>query len=108
METSKPAADHDIEVYRTTLMSTCSSVCYLARLVVLQPALQVSSIDPRMKAAPLKGLQVPGGGEARSYHCMESVVEGCRVLVGPLVLWASPNKQTNKPTISQSRALQLL
>ncbi len=64
-----------------------TSVCYLAGLVVLQPALQVSSVGSRIKATSLKGQQVPGGREACSHHCVESVVKGCRVLVGPLVLW---------------------
>lgn len=42
-------------------VSTVAVVCYLAGLIVLQPALQVSSIDPGVKAASLKGQQVPGG-----------------------------------------------
>lgn len=90
-----------------TLTSTCSSVRYLAGLVVLQPALQVSSIGPGMKAASLKGLEVPGGWEACSHHCMESVVEGRRVLVSPLVLWSLINSHTHTNT-KQWREFQLL
>lgn len=61
-------------------------VRYLTRLVVLQPALQVSSIDTRVKAASLKGQQGSGGRGACGHHVMERVVEGCRVLVCSLVL----------------------
>lgn len=62
-------------------------VCYLARLVVLQPSFKVSSIGPWVKAASLEGQYVPGGRGACCHHCVESVVKGCRVLVGPLMLW---------------------
>lgn len=68
------------------LLTNCSSVYYLVGLVVLQPTLQVSSIGSRMKTASLKDLQVLGNRGTCSHHGMESVVEGCGVLVGPLVL----------------------
>lgn len=62
---------------------------YLVGLVVLQPVLQVNSVGTRIKAALLEGLQVPGGQGCCSHHCMKCVIDSCRVLVGPLVLWTS-------------------
>lgn len=62
---------------------------YLVMLVVLQPALQVSSVGPGVEAAPLQALQGSGGRRPRRHHRVEAVVEGCRVLVGPLVLCTS-------------------
>lgn len=56
-------------------------------LVELEPALQVCGVGPRVEAALLEGLQGLGGRRPRPHHRVECVVEGRRVLVGPLVLW---------------------
>lgn len=68
-----------------------SSGHYLARLVVLQPALQVGSVGSGVKAAVLKNQHVSGGWGAGYHYCVESVVEGCGVLVGPLMLSSTQN-----------------
>lgn len=62
---------------------------YLAGLVVLQPALKVGSISPRIEAASLQVLDRPRGRCTCSHHRVEGVVEGGRVLVGFLVLRSS-------------------
>lgn len=65
---------------------------HLAVLVVLQPALQVGGVSARVEAALVKGLQRLRGRSSCAHHGMEGVVERCRVLVGPLVLWASTRR----------------
>ncbi|TNN34474.1 hypothetical protein EYF80_055368 [Liparis tanakae] len=81
---------------------------YLAVLVVLQPALQVRRVGPRVEAAPLEGQQGAGGGGAGRHHRMERVVEGGGVLVGPLEYARSAGLMSTARTLARGSSAAAL
>lgn len=75
---------------------------------MFQPMLQVSRISSRKKATSLKFLQFQRSRGARGHYCMKRIVQGCRVLVRPLVLQCTNNTRHVEDPINYETVLDAL